>query len=223
MHLPVIAITPRPRKGDRLFRSDLPDSKNLACSTYFLDSGQTAYKEGYRQAAQLLVQHVVKTGESRDFLVYPIVFLYRHHIELALKRVIRRYPELLDRELTPNEQTHLGGHRLDFLWQDLKPMFTAISEAVAWNEQDPDDIEGADDYFRQLSVLDRDSFSFRYPHSKTGERSLPEDLKIDIGHFAETIERLLQYIDDIDTATSVVEVMGMDKAIEGDYGDDFGC
>jgi hypothetical protein len=63
------------------------DWKNNAC---LRNGDEYAYREGYRKGAQILVRAVEETQSDQDFLVYPIVFLYRHHIELALKRVIKR-------------------------------------------------------------------------------------------------------------------------------------
>jgi hypothetical protein len=68
-----------------------------------------------------------------------------------------------------------------------------------------EDIAGADDYVRQLSAIDPDSESFRYPFGKSGKANMPEGLiHLNIRHFAVTISRLVQYIDAIDTATSIV-------------------
>jgi hypothetical protein len=128
---------PRPRKGDQLFRGDLPDWHNNACIDVYGHLGHLPYTEGYRRGADILVQHVVNQRRDQDFLVFPIIFLYRHHLELALKRIIRRSPRLLYRDLTQEEKSHLDKHRLDLLWQDLKPMFSGICEAVGWDKKSP--------------------------------------------------------------------------------------
>lgn len=58
---------------------------------------------------------------------------------------------------------------------------------------------------RQLTALDRDSYSFRYTVSKKGTPSLPEDLKfINLRNFAEKLERLADYLDALDTAIGVL-------------------
>ena len=44
----------------------------------------TGISHGYRLAGGLLVEHVAKDRGDADFVVYPIVYLYRHHLELAL-------------------------------------------------------------------------------------------------------------------------------------------
>jgi hypothetical protein len=213
------SLPPSPRKEDKLFRGDLPDWHNNACLGSYGDS--VAYTEGYRRGAELLVQHVVDHHSDQDYLVYPIIFLYRHHLELALKRIISRSPRLLSRELTQEEKAHLQKHRLDLLWQDLKPMFAGICEAVEWDKPEVADVEGADAYIQQLTELDRNSLSFRYWQSKAGERSLPEDLqRINLRHFAEMMNRLVRYIDGIDSATSLVEDWQDD--MESSYGNDYG-
>jgi hypothetical protein len=162
------ALPPPPRKGDRLCRSDLLDGMNNACLNFTRGDGNHGYTEGYRRGAWLLVEHVIEHQRNQDYLVYPIIFLYRHHIELTLKNIIRRTPYLIDRPLTKSEKQHLDRHCLDVLWQDLKPLLSAVSKAAGWTELDTADEEGIDDYICQLSKLDPDSFSFRYTRSKKG-------------------------------------------------------
>lgn len=218
--MPIIEYKPLPppRKGDRLFRDDLPDFCNNARLKPWGDDGQTAYTEGYLRGATALVAHVLAAGgHEKHFLVYPIIFLYQHHLELALKRIIRRAPRLLRRKLTGAERSHLDKHRLDLLWQDLKPMFTEVFKSVGWERPDQADVEGVDDYICQISELAPDGFAWRYAHSKEGNRSLPKDSKpINLRHFAEMMDRLVSYIDGIDTATSAVEEW--QDEMEAEYG-----
>src|SRR4029077_16394963 len=124
----------------------------------------------------ILVRAVEETQSDQDFLVYPIVFLYRHHIELALKTIIQRAPHLIERPLTKAENDHLGGHRLDLLWQDFKPMAKAISEVAGWDELPSADVEGIDEHIGQLCEVDPSSCSLRYARSKKGDPSLPKEL-----------------------------------------------
>lgn len=203
------SLTPQPpSKEDVLFRGDLLDWQNNACLNVKVSRGDgIAYMEGYRRGALKLVEHVVDNHRDQDFLVYPIIFLYRHHIELVLKRIIERAPYLLDRDLSQAEQKHLeSSHRLNVLWQDLKPMFIAICEAVGWGRPDAKDISGIDSYIRQLCELDPDSMRFRYNSLKNGDPSLPPELKgINLRHFAEMMERLATYFEGIDLATADIE------------------
>ena len=209
---------PPPRKGDVLFRDDLPDWHNNACLTGANPDNSFAYVEGYRRAAEILAQYVDSTGSDQDFLVYPIIFLYRHHLELAMKRIIKRSPHLLDRHLTTHEAGQLKGHSLDGLWQALKPLIVAICKALGWTKPTRADIEGADDYFRQLLEIDPSATAFRYAQAQDGTDSLPKSLqRINVRHFALMISRLVQYIDDIDTAISVLHDWHSDMKAEYEF------
>jgi len=192
-----------PHKGDKLFRGDLRDWKNNAC---LRQGDEYAYREGYRRGAHLLVQAVGETATDQDLLVYPIVFLYRHHIELALKTIISRTPYLIERPLTKAETDHLSQHRLDWLWQDFKPMAAAITKVAGWDDLPQDDVEGIDDYIRQLHKVDPRSYSLRYAHSKGGNPSLPTGLThINVRHFGELMERLANYLYGLEAATGYLQ------------------
>jgi hypothetical protein len=140
-------------------------------------------------------------------LAYPIAFLYRHHIELALKRIIQSVPGVLGRELTDHERGHLGSHKLDLLWQDLEPIFGEICRAVGWEKPEKADLEGTREYIRQLSAVDPSSENFRYWKSRDGAPSLPSLDTFSIPHFSEMMERLADFIEALDTATAAADQM----------------
>ena len=113
---------------------------------------------------------------------------------------------MIERTLTKAERGHLVDHRLDLLWQDFKPMAKAITEAVGWEALPVEDVEGIDDYIRQLCEVDPRSWSLRYANSKNGEPSLPEKLThINLRHFGELMERLANYLYGLEAATSHLE------------------
>ena len=209
-----------PRRGEKLFRGDLRDWIHNAC----LHGGdEYAYREGYLRGAQILVRNVREERFGQDFLVYPIVFLYRHYLELVLKDIIKRAPYLIERELTALEREHLGKHRLDLLWNDFKPMASIMTEAAGWEPLPPADIEGIDDYIRQISEVDPSSYSLRYAYSKKGEASLPESLThINLRHLGELMDRLAHYFWGLDAAIDALEDMKHDYESEmASYADDY--
>lgn len=75
-----------PQRGDRLFRGDLRDWINNACLNVMGNGDAYAYKAGYRRGAEVLIDYVCQNGRDQDFLVYPIIFLYRHHVELDAEK-----------------------------------------------------------------------------------------------------------------------------------------
>ena len=77
----------------KLFRTS-EDSNNNACINFRLDPHST-YALGYKEAAQFLARNAANVS-SQDFFVYPIAFLYRHHLELQLKWIIKLGCDFLD-------------------------------------------------------------------------------------------------------------------------------
>lgn len=207
---------PRLRKGDQLFQSDLSDPTG----NVRLGSRPDAYTLGYRRSAEHLVQDILANQREGDYLVYPVVFLYRHHIELALKRIISCVPWALKRDLTVHEKSHLTrNHRLEIIWGDLEPIFADICEAVNWSKPEAGDLEGVRDYIRQLSEVDPSSQSFRYWKTTDGKSSLPEGFRsFNIRHFSELMGRFADFIEALDAATTAAGEMRDD--FEDAYGVD---
>ncbi|MCZ5484310.1 hypothetical protein O5584_24240 [Escherichia coli] len=74
----------------------------------------TAYTEGYRRAADILINHIDESGRDQDFLVYPVLFLYRHHLELLIKQIIGLALALA--EDPDKHQYKKDDHNLNNLW-----------------------------------------------------------------------------------------------------------
>lgn len=194
----------RPRRSDRLFQRSLQHDPAIAR----LRSDPDAYTHGYRRAAEYLVKCALTNQRDCNALAYPIVFLYRHHIELALKRIIWCVPGILSRELTDQERKHLNSHQLKPLWDDLEPIFGSICKAVNWKKPKAADLYGAREYIRQLSEVDPSSESFRFWKLKSGASSLPANLdSFNIRHFSEMMNRFADFIEELDTATIAASEM----------------
>src|ERR1700674_2477203 len=76
-----------PGPGDMLF----PGAPAASTAAPPRSTGQAwyDYTTGYKEAADLLVAHIEVTGRRADKLGYPILFLYRQHLELVVKNLIR--------------------------------------------------------------------------------------------------------------------------------------
>jgi len=158
---------PPPRKQDVLVRSDAERPALNACLNYIPGvSRDYGYRLGYRKAAKILADYVCETASEQDGLVFPIVYNYRHHVELVLKRLIHVGSYLVDRELTKGDEVALGKHRLDLLWNAVRPILFEVCKDAGLSKPDNDDIEGVDSYIRQLNDVDPDSYGFRYATSK---------------------------------------------------------
>jgi hypothetical protein len=122
------------------------------------------YCFGYKQAADALVSHLFKKhdysayGESQ---CYPIIFLYRHYLELRLKELLIAYGHLL------LESTQVRGHRLAPLWQKVREMADK-----AQSESDPEidaDLAMLGEIIEEFDKVDTKSEVFRYPVCKDNE------------------------------------------------------
>jgi hypothetical protein len=90
------------RKDDKLFKNAdikcdgpwgsamIAPHKRLNCST---PPAWDLYSIGYKMAADVLIEN---SGRYPDFLIYPIVFLYRQYIELRLKQIIIQGNSIID-------------------------------------------------------------------------------------------------------------------------------
>jgi len=198
----VVGTSPPPRKLDVLFGSGADWQAN-ACVNGIDDS--IAYQDGYRRAALHLAEYVCDAGRGQDLLVYPIVYLYRHHIELTLKSIISLACFVVDYTLTEKDLDTLGRHDLAKLWRLTRPLLSPTCELGGSPALPIDDLEGIDSYILQLHKHDPDGQRFRYPTAKSrgcsAKRlpSLSPDLKhINIRDFAIALEKLADYLDALD-------------------------
>jgi hypothetical protein len=173
---------PWPRLGDVLFTHG--DDWHNACIGW--THGQwSAYAEGYKRAAEILVQHVVEAQRDHNFLIYPIVFLYRQAIEISLKHLIWTGCQLVDRR-----QSIPAHHRLVPLWQQCR----AIIEQV-WPGGPKQDLDAVSEVMDQFEARAPVSTVFRYPFTKEGRASLPANGLINIPNFAEVANRVISLLD----------------------------
>jgi hypothetical protein len=197
-----------PSADELLFRDDLPDWQNNACVA---EADDLAIKEGYKRAARHLALTVVENGREQDFLIYPVVFLYRHYIELALKSTLTRMDYLLDKERSKAVDDHLGNHRIDWLWNDLKPLLDEVCEAANWSKLDENLVGSVDALIGQIHEVDAASYAFRYARQKkTHKPSLPKSFKrVNIRHLSDVMEKLCDFLETLDDSTAQ---LSQDKA-----------
>jgi hypothetical protein len=190
-----------PQKGDPLVPSPLPLDRYHGDPAY-------ACALGYRLAAQILVEHTRRrNGEA--YLFYPIIFLYRHHVELMLKNLILALDAPCVRKLTQaeelsesNRESLAGGkqaHSLQLLWDLLRPVVKKLRKGIVPSER----ISGINFYIRQLNELDPDSAQFRYTkgieNTKNKLRTAQKQgTPVDLRTFADAMERLANFLDGLD-------------------------
>ena len=121
------------------------------------------YVSGYREAADSVVDNAEELGV--DLLVYPVMFLYRHFLEIGLKHnliVLKRY--LGEPSGFPYH------HRLDLLWNEVR----SLMEKEWKTEEHIKYYDSIGDRIMEFQKIDEASFSFRYPVTKQNLSSLSD-------------------------------------------------
>lgn len=146
-----------------------------------------AYREGYRRGAMLLAERAHAADHPPELLVWPVAWLWRHYLELALKETIAT-GKLLDDEDASWEWPH--GHRLADLWRDARPSVEPHGDPAAPELGNVTAIIG------EFDALDHDGTGFRYTQSRDGGRSLPSAPEhINVGLLDETMQRIAGFLD----------------------------
>jgi hypothetical protein len=158
-----------PDKGDMLFRSD----KDWANANVSATVADWVYMTGFRRAAHRLSELVCHADSEQDLLIYPIVYLYRHHIELVLKNIFESAFGLLDCSLTQDNRKTLGRHGLLQLWQATRPLLNSVYDHADDSPFPEAELDGIDFYIRQIHEHDPDGQCFRYATTKTKNAGQP--------------------------------------------------
>jgi hypothetical protein len=165
--------TPQPTENDALFAPGDDWTNNAVLHIRQPVTAEAAaeelyaYVEGYRLAADALVEHVMRTGIKQDLLVYPVVFLYRHWLELSMKDIIR-----LARPLCGEPPTYRPQHNLGVLWTCCEELLSKIEPRIA-----KDDLHPVRNVVAQMEAVDPTGEGFRYPTKSDGVTPCLPDLR----------------------------------------------
>lgn len=188
---------PWPKLDERLLRSDLPDWKNNAVLNWRSEH-TWGYTEGYRLAVQLLASAVVESGRNQDKLVYPIVFLARHAVEISMKRIVELEPQ------RPTTTAPRASHDLLAIWKECKAVLLDYSPDSA-------EVWAVERQVEELHSIDPKSVAFRYDKNLDGSQAIPAEFThLNLRHFAAVVEKLLSFLEVAHLAIS----QGMPKPLQ---------
>lgn len=132
-----------------------------ACLGWHYDPTEL-YIVGYKEAGDSLVSSVANRDGAADSLIFPIVFLYRHYIELRLKSLLHDGNRLLDREYQQK-----SGHQLSKLWPKVRNILLEV-----WPDGCKADLATLENLINQFEQVDPSSTTFRYPKNIDGKNSI---------------------------------------------------
>lgn len=152
------------------------------------------YAGSYRGAAMNLVAFRERLSEgfhTIDHSALPILFLYRHSLELYLKSLVFRAAILSvnEKELANALPRLWREHSLRALVNMAKPLFEASAFRSPYADIELQ--ERLQDTAKRIDDVDPGSYAFRYPVTSQGNASLPQNFLTNIFLFSEYIEPIL--------------------------------
>ncbi|SRR6266704_2923537 len=155
----------------------------------------TAFALGYQRAARALTKQFLKTRRP-DYEGYPILYLYRHSLELYLKAVVYKgamLMKLLDEGLP--EIKIFEDHQLHRLIPSVRVIFTRMGWNFDFEASPFASFEEFEKFIRDIDSIDKNSYAFRYPITKSRKPNVPRHLTIDLVAFSETSDAALGILD----------------------------
>ena len=175
-----------PRKGDRLLRP----SNNWNDGVEFANHPTSRHAlqwDGFMSAGagliELCVQHEYK--HERHFVIYPILFNYRHGLELALKWIIGIYGGEGTKGINEN-------HDLWGLWMECRAI------VGRYGEDDKEAAKAVGQVIKDFHDLDKSGTTFRYGWSKDGKVVELPDHIIDLQNIRDVMEGVSGYFVGLD-------------------------
>lgn len=170
----------------------------------FLPEMSYGYIEGYRSAGEILADYVTDKfseedgyrGGALDMLVYPILFLYRHHLEIRFKGIIKVGKQLLNQS-----GDYSNEHGLTKLWIEsetiIKSIYAQHNENITALD---DDFEFITHMVADLESKDPSHDAFRYweGSKKNGRVKSVENIAyVDIKIYQQNMKQATNFLDEI--------------------------
>jgi hypothetical protein len=174
-----------PKKGDRLLRNSEDWDRGIDFSNDEV-SRHVYIWSGYMTAGAALIEACEQDSYERHFLIYPILFNYRHGIELAMKWIILRYGRYSSVEIGEIEH-----HNMWQLWDLCKKIIIEVGsedESIAVVEQ----------VIKDFHDLDKSALAFRYSRNKKGAIIALPDGMIDLQNIRDVMDGASNFFDGVD-------------------------
>jgi hypothetical protein len=125
-----------------------------------------------------------------DFKAYPVIFFYRHALELSMKAVMLAADDMLSLRGKPRvgRDKLFASHDLKWLSGEVERVYEVFG--WRWNADEvhfksKSDFRGI---IADLHKFDSGSYTFRYPVNTKGKASLRESFQFNLFHFADVMD-----------------------------------
>lgn len=156
------------------------------------------YALAYREAADTLVEALKRRRWYSDMDSCPVVFLYRHSIELYLKAIILWGSGLVRLQSGENINTDnlFKTHRFTY----LLPAVRRIFKEAGWLDNKVSEVpfgtlEEIEQLILSFEQIDPIGFAFRYPVDRDGAAALPERFHFNVIALGDEAQEMLKILD----------------------------
>lgn len=136
------------------------------------------YGSGFLEAARTLARSFARRRAKRQIDILPVLFLYRHSIELLAKAVVLSGNRLMQQRGAGRDERDVfasfarSQHRLPPLLDSIKQVFESAHSEWYWPGSTVESFDDARQVIKELDALDPNSFNFRYPTNTRGKRAI---------------------------------------------------
>lgn len=170
--------------SDKLFKEEVEQKPTSIENN--TENNLRLYSEGYKEAGNVLYKFCVENQYYESWILFPLVFNYRHYIELKLKELIFIGKSYLEekREFPTNE------HGLLRLWREyrndiLPKIDNSIEQSI---------LDNMEKLIAEFNQKDSKSMKFRYPINKNDfeNRSLDKPY-FDLANFKNVMDKIINF------------------------------
>jgi len=170
------------------------------------------FSKGYTLAAERLAKMLLEASRFSDYEAYPVIFLYRHALELSLKHIIYSSVELAAYRYVDDIDDKL--HNSRNLRNLAKAACVSLTLLFPEDELLQTMLPVIETTCSELSDLDADSSGYRYPIDTKGEHSTKKNQWVNLESFATHMSAVFDELDTIHFALSGETYIAQDALYE---------
>ena len=198
---------PWPGDKDKAFKEGLPWNPTVACLDNWIKyhGCDALLPEAYKEAADIIISYIQdgKINVHPDMYFFPIAYLYRHGIELFLKKLIRHGIQLQTLREDKKLKKTMVDHNLYPLWNKVRIVLEKV-----WPNGDKNDLKNVERLIQEFHNIDPSGQSLRYPKDKTGKLTTEQlPASVDLKLLRNTCDGLFNFFEDC--------YDGLSEAIDG--------
>jgi hypothetical protein len=176
-----------PAKGDRLFRA----TDDWEWRINFTDHRISRFLDiwiDYSKSGKILIEECQRDPTIREFMIYPILYCYRHSLELAMKWVIWMYGR------------PAGVYSGDYRDHDLWKLWTGCKKVILHFRSDGESetLRAVEQIIRDFHDWDKSSIAFRYSDDKNSLIPKLPDLTIDLDNIKNVMQAVANFFTGVD-------------------------